>query len=94
MKPGTRRILATINLASIALGVPAILYHHIFQRDSTQGSGSRTLLLGVLIFTWLALALRPLATPSGRPWPFWKRAVVLVGGHLSMALLMWRVHAG
>jgi len=87
-----RRLLATVNIAAIALGVPAILYHYIFQMPPSQAPGSRTVLVVLLGGVWLALTVRPLATPSGRSWPFPVRATVMVGGNLLMALLMFLLH--
>lgn len=93
-RTGTRRVLATVNIAAIALIVPAILYHYIFSMPPSQAPGSRTVLVVLLATVWLALAARPLATPSGRPWGFPLRAAVLLGGNLAMALLMFLLHRG
>lgn len=84
-----RAVIAALNLAAIAVVVPAILYRYVFAMPQGQAPGARGLLVGALAMVWLALAARPLATPSGKPWPFPLRAAVLVGGNLSMAVVMW-----
>ena len=87
-----RRVVGTLHVITLALVVPGIIYHSLFRLPPPNAPGSHATLITLLTLVWLILAIRPFATPTGKPWPYWLRAVVLAGGELAMAALMRALH--
>ncbi len=89
---GPRRIAAALNVLMVAVIAPAVLYHSIFGMPQARTEGAQALLIAALAAVWLALSIRPWASPLGRPWSWPWRALFFVGGNLAMAALMWLWH--
>jgi len=89
---GARRLVAALNALTVAVIAPAVLYNSIFGMPQARSPGSQALLISALAAVWLALSIRPWASPLGRPWSWPYRALFFVGGNLAMAALMWLVH--
>lgn len=89
---GSRRLAAALNALMVAVIAPAVLYNSVFGMPQGRASGARVLLIAALAAAWLALSIRPWASPLGRPWRWPYRALFFAGGNLAMAALMWLLH--
>ena len=89
---GPRRVVAALNALMVAVIAPAVLYNTVFTMPQGPTPGARTLLVTALAAVWLALSVRPWASPVGRPWKWPYRALFFVGGNLARAALMWLWH--
>ncbi|MCY1021478.1 hypothetical protein [Pyxidicoccus sp. MSG2] len=78
-------------VVTVAVIVPAVLYHFIFA-PPVEGPKVGLVLGGLITSFWLLFSLVGFDDFKGAPvrWP--RRAALLVGGELAMALLMWVVH--
>ncbi len=79
-------------VVTVAFIVPAVLFHSIFAPPPPESPKLGLVLGGIITFFWLLFSLVGFDDFNGAPvrWP--RRAALLVGGELAMALLMWVVH--